>query len=51
MFYVLAVLIYVVRKSRNKEQLLDHLFEHLKEIIIKYSKIKLYYIIWPIKFK
>ena len=38
MFYILAVLIYVVRKSRNKEQLLDHLFEHLKEIIIKYSE-------------
>ena len=38
MFYILAVLLYVVCKSRKKEQLLDLLFEHLKEIIIKYSE-------------
>ena len=38
MFYVLEVLFYVVRKVCKWERLRDEFFEHLKEIIIKYSE-------------
>ena len=38
MYYVLAVLLYVVCKTHMWDQLRDKFLEHLKEVIIKYSE-------------